>query len=315
MNAAVTAYLTDLAARRLSRSRRNQSQHALTLLITWLHEAHQINDWRAVTANHLRGFLVYLQRDYRSAQQRPVQAASIQNWWACIRAFFAWQQQRGRLLYSPAATIRLPKAARSLPHVLNESEIVRLIESPDTVTTIGLRDRALLETLYATGLRHGEAHRLDLFDLDLRARRLTVREGKGRRDRVVPLTANACHWLQRYLSTARPELARGQLWGKGKSRKPRVVAASPALWLSVTGRRFSYQMIAQIVREYAAAAEVKANVHTFRHCCATHLLRHGADLRYIQRLLGHDRIDTTMLYTHLELSDLQSAVAKLETSE
>ena len=312
MNAAVTAYLADLAARRISRSRRHQSQHALSLLTTWLHEAHQIDDWRAVTENHLRSFLVYLQRDYRSAQQRRVQAASIQNWWACIRAFCAWQQQRGRLLYSPAAAILLPQVARVLPHVLNESEIVRLIESPDTTTTIGLRDRALLEVLYATGIRHGEAHRLDLFDLDLRARRLTIREGKGQRDRVVPLTANACHWLSRYLSIARPELASGQLWGKGKSRKTRVVAAPPALWLAVTGRRFSYQMIAQIVRQYAAAAEVKANVHTFRHCCATHLLRHGADLRYIQRLLGHDRIDTTMLYTHLDLTDLQAAVAKLE---
>ena len=315
MNTAVTAYLTDLTARRLSRSRRNQSQHALSLLTTWLHEAHQINDWRAVTANHLRGFLVYLQRDYRSAQQRPVTAASIQNWWACIRAFFAWQQQRGRLLYNPAEAILLPKVARVLPHVLNESEIVRLIESPDTTTTIGLRDRALLEVLYATGIRHGEAHRLDLFDLDLRARRLAIREGKGQRDRVVPLTANACYWLQRYLSIARPELASGQLWGKGKSRQPRVVAASPACWLSVTGRRFSYQMIAQIVREYAAAAGLQAHVHTFRHCCATHLLRHGADLRYIQRLLGHDSLDTTMLYTHLDIEDLQSAVAKLEPSE
>jgi len=79
----------------------------------------------------------------------------------------------------------------------------------------------------------------------------------------------------------------------------------------VTGRRFSYQVMAQIVCQYAAAAELKANVHTFRHCCATHLLRNGTDLRYIQRLLGHDRIDTTMLYTHLDLSDLQSAIAKL----
>jgi site-specific recombinase XerD len=315
MNAAVTAYLADLAARRVSRSRRNQSRHALTLLTTWLHEAQQVEDWRAVTENHLRSFLVYLQRDYRSAQGRPVQAASIQNWWACIRAFCAWQHRRGRLLHNPAAAVLLPKVERRVPHVLNESEIVRLIEMPDTATTLGLRDRALLEVLYATGLRHGEAHRLDLFDLDLRTRRLTIREGKGRRDRVVPLTANACHWLQRYLSTARPELASGQLWGKGKSRQTRVVAASPALWLGVTGRRFSYQMIAQIVRQYAAAAERKANVHTFRHCCATHLLRHGADLRYIQRLLGHDRIDTTMLYMHLDLHDLQAAIAKLEADK
>lgn len=311
MNRAVTAYLADLEARRLSRSRRNQSQHALTLLTTWLHEAHAIDDWRAVTESQLCGFLIWLGRDYLTAQQQRVKAASIKNWWACIRGFFAWQEQRGRLLYNPAEPITIPKVERSLPHVLNESEIVRLIEMPETATTIGLRDRALLEVLYATGLRHGEAHRLDLYDVDLRAGRVMVREGKGRRDRVVPLTANACHWLRRYLSEARPELASGKLWGKGKSRRRRQVAPVPALWLSVTGRRFSYQMIAQIVREYAEAAELKANVHTFRHCCATHLLRHGADLRHIQRLLGHDRIDTTMLYTHLDIEDLHQAVAKL----
>jgi integrase/recombinase XerD len=312
MNRAVTAYLADLAARRLSRSRRHQSQHALELLTTWLAEAHFIDDWRAVTENHLRGFLVWLQRDYQTAQHRPVQAASIKNWWACLRGFFAWQQQRGRLLYNPAEPITIPKVARPLPHVLNESEIARLIEMPDLTTTIGLRDRALMEVLYATGLRHGEAHRLDLYDVDLRAGRLTVREGKGRRDRIVPLTANACHWLQRYFNEARPELAAGKLWGKGRSRKRRLMAVSPALWLAVTGRRFSYQMIAQIVRAYAEAAALKANVHTFRHCCATHLLRNGADLCHIQRLLGHDRIDTTMLYTHLDIEDLKRAVARLD---
>jgi integrase/recombinase XerD len=315
MNRAVIAYLADLEARRLSRSRRYQSQHALELLTTWLTEAQAIDDWRAVTESQLRGFLIWLGRDYQTAQQQPVKAASIKNWWACIRGFFAWCQGRGRLLSNPAEPITIPKVERPLPHVLNESEIVRLIEMPDVATVIGLRDRALLEMLYATGIRHGEAHRLDLFDLDARARRLTIREGKGRRDRVVPLTANACHWLKRYLSEARPELAAGKLWGKGQSRRRRQVALVPALWLSVTGRRFSYQMIAQIVREYAEAAELKANVHTFRHCCATHLLRSGADLRHIQRLLGHDRIDTTMLYTHLDIEDLHQAVAKLETSE
>jgi len=237
MNHAVTAYLADLAARRLSRSRRKQSLHALERLTTWLREAHAIDDWRAVTENHLREFLVWLGRDYLTAQQQQVKAASIKTWWAGIRGFFAWQQQRGRLLYNPAEPIILPKVERPLPQVLNESEIARLIEMPDTTTSLGLRDRAVLEVLYATGIRHGEAHRLDLFDVDVRAGRLTIREGKGRRDRVVPLTANAGYWLQRYLSEARPELAAGKLWGKGKSRKVRRVAPVPALWLSLTGTR------------------------------------------------------------------------------
>lgn len=135
-----------------------------------------------------------------------------------------------------------------------------------------------------------------------------MREGKGRKDRIVPLTENAVHWLQRYLSEARPDLAAGKLWGKGKSRKPRRVLASPALWLSVTGRRFSYQMIAQIIREYAAECGLKATPHTFRHCFATHLLRHGASIRYIQQLLGHDKLETTERYTHLTTEDLKTAI-------
>lgn len=310
MNRAVTAYLLDLEARRLSRSRRNQSRHALSLLMVWLREAHAIDDWRAVSESHLRGFLVYLQRDYLTARRRAVKAASIKIWLACIRGFFAWQCRRGRLLYNPAEGVFIPTVERPLPRVLNESEMARLIEMPDISKAIGLRDRALMEVLYATGIRHGEAHRLDLYDLDARARRLTIRAGKGLRDRIVPLTRNATYWLDRYVRVARPELAAGRYWGKGESRKPRSVAPVPALWLSVAGRRFSYIMIWQVIDRYAKAAGVKANVHTFRHCCATHLLRHGADLRHIQQLLGHDKLDTTVLYTHLDVDDLKTAVAK-----
>ncbi|MBX3280813.1 MAG: tyrosine-type recombinase/integrase [Acidobacteria bacterium] len=312
MNATVSAYLTDLEARRPSRSRRNQSRHALDLLSVWVREAHRVDDWRSVTESHLWGFLVYLQRDYRTAQGRRVKAASVQNWLACIRGFFSWLQERGRLVYNPAARVLIPKVERPLPHVLNEEEVARLIEMADTGTAIGLRDRALMEVLYATGMRHGEAHRLDLYDLDLRARRLAIRAGKGLRDRIVPLTRNAVYWVERYLITSRPELA--ERWGRGRRRRPnRMVAASPALWLSVGGRRFSYQMIAQVIREYAEATGVKATVHTFRHCCATHLLRGGADLRHIQQLLGHDRLDTTVLYTHLEVEDLRPSLAMLES--
>jgi site-specific recombinase XerD len=247
-----------------------------------------------------------------------------------------------------------------LPRVLNESEIARLIETPDTTTAIGLRDRALLETLYATGIRHAEAHRLDLYDVDTAAQRLTIRLGKGQRDRMVPLTETAVHWLTRYLTVARPELAAGLWWGKGRRRNavnranqdkayhwngvknsleakygpsflrptqrkplfiespslpdtqsqpgPSWIASTPALWLSVTGRRLSYVMIAERIRDYALQAEVKASVHTFRHSCATHLLRGGASLRHVQQLLGHRDLNTTELYIHVELQDLKDAI-------
>jgi integrase/recombinase XerD len=220
-----------------------------------------------------------------------------------------------------------------LPQVLNESEIARLIETPDLQTAIGLRDRALMETLYATGIRHAEAHRLDLYDVDTAAQRLTVRLGKGQRDRVVPLTETAAHWLMRYVTVARPELAAGLWWGKGRRRNaaqranqdrayhgeqrknslegkygPTWIASTPALWLSVTGRRLSYVMIAERIRDYALQAEVKASAHTFRHSCATHLLRGGASLRHVQQLLGHRDLNTTELYTHIELQDLKDTI-------
>jgi len=216
------------------------------------------------------------------------QQPRCRQWLSLIRSFFIWLNRNGCLLYNPAERLAFPRPEQSLPDVLNESKMARLIETPDTTTAIGLRDRALLETLYATGIRRREAHRLDLYDIDTAAQRLTVRLGKGQRDRLVPLTETAAHWLTRYLTAARPELAAGKWLGKGQRRgQPKLIPPTAALWLSVTGRRLSYQMIADRICDYALQAGVKASVHTFRHCCATHLLRGGASLRHVQQLLGH----------------------------
>jgi site-specific recombinase XerD len=148
----------------------------------------------------------------------------------------AGRPRNGRLLHNPAERLAFPRKEQPLPHVLNESEITRLIETPDTGTALGIRDRALMETLYATGIRHAEAHRLDLYDVDTAAHRLIVRLGKGQRDRLVPLTETAAYWLTRYVTAARPELAAGQWWGKGRRRgQPKLIPPTSALWLAVTG--------------------------------------------------------------------------------
>jgi len=321
MNRAVDAYLAELEARHFSHSKRHHSARILERLILYLREAHSITDWRAVNETHLRDFAVYAATRHRSPQGNHITAGTLRQWLSIIRTFFTWQCTHGYLLHSPAARLVLPRGEQPLPHVLNESEIARLIESPDIKTAIGLRDRAIMETLYATGIRHAEAQKLDLYDVDTAAHRLTVRLGKGQRDRLVPLTETAAHWLTRYVTVARPELAAGQLWGKGKRRikhnrpqsspispSPTWIASTPALWLAVTGRRLSYQMIADHIRDYALQVELKANVHTFRHCCATHLLRGGASVRHVQQLLGHRDLSTTEIYTHIELSDLQQAI-------
>jgi len=309
MNRAVDAYLAELEARHFSHSRRHHSARTLERLILYLREAHSITDWRAVNETHLRDFAVYAATRHRSPRGKRITAATLRQWLSIIRSFFAWQCKHGHLLHSPAARLVLPRGEQPLPHVLNEPEIARLIEAPNIKTAIGLRDRALMETLYATGIRHAEAHRLDLYDVDTAAHRLTVRLGKGQRDRMVPLTETAAHWLTRYVTAARSELAAGKLWGKGRRRgQPKLIPPTSALWLSLTGRRLSYQMIADRIRDYAVQAELKANVHTFRHCCATHLLRGGASVRHVQQLLGHRDLSTTDIYTHVEVSDLHQAV-------
>lgn len=323
MNRAVDAYLAELEALRFSHSRRDHSARTLERLLLYLREAHQVLDWRAVNETHLRDFAVYAATRHRSPKGKHISAATLRQWLAIIRSFFVWMDRNGRLLHNPSERLVFPHRDQPLPHVLNEPDIARLIESPDTTTALGIRDRAVMEVLYATGIRHAEAHRLDLYDVDTAAHRLTVRLGKGQRDRLVPLTETAAHWLTRYVTVARPELAAGKLWGKGRRRikrkrsqsspTPWVLASTPALWLAVTGRRLSYQMIADRIRDYAVQVELKASVHTFRHSCATHLLRHGASVRHVQQLLGHRDLNTTEIYTHVELQDLQQAIERANT--
>jgi integrase/recombinase XerD len=309
MNRAVEAYLAELEARRFSLSRRHHVERTLERLLLYLRETHSITDWRSVNETHLRDFAVYAATRHRTRKGRPITAATLRQWLSIIRSFFLWLNCNGHLLHNPAERLAFPRKEQPLPHVLNESDIAQLIETPDTTTTLGLRDRALMEVLYATGIRHSEAHKLDLYDIDTTAHLLTVRLGKGQRDRLVPLSETAAHWLTRYVTAARSELAAGKLWGKGKRRgQSKIIPPTFALWLSVTGRRLSYQMIADRIRVYALQAEVKASVHTFRHCCATHLLRGGASIRHVQQLLCHRDLNTTEIYTHLELEDLKRTV-------
>ncbi len=312
MNRAVTAYLAYLEARGFSISSRESSSYALEWLIIFLRERHAVADWRAITQAHLDGFMRHL-REHRTRKGKPLKEATINRLRCVVRSFFRWQMRRGRLIHNPAERLTPKQFEYPLPHILNESDITRLIEMPDIETAIGVRDRALMEMLYATGIRHAEAHRLDLYDVDVTARRLTIREGKGKRDRIVPLTANAAHWLTKYLSQARPELSGGGRRRKG-TRKPAPQLASPALWLARTGHRLSYAMIEQRIKGYATEAEVKACVHTFRHCCASHLLRHGASVRHIQKLLGHSNLRATEIYLHLDMEDLKRAVSVLESA-
>jgi integrase/recombinase XerD len=309
LSLALADYLAELESRRYSASRLTHVRRTTEMLMLYLNESHQINDWRAVNESHLRGFAVFAATRHRTSKDNLVSPDTLRQWLSCVRSFFAWMNKTGRLVCDPAERLQLPRKARTLPHVLGESDIAKLIETADTNTTLGLRDRALMELLYATGIRLAEAHKLDLYDVDTSTGLLIVRQGKGGRDRVVPLTETACRSLTRYITEARPELASGKRPGSRVKKKPtQPVAATSALWLSIDGRRLSKQMIAQRITGYARQAGVRASPHTFRHSCATHLLRGGAGIRHVQQLLGHRGLETTEIYTHVEVEDLKRVI-------
>jgi integrase/recombinase XerD len=317
MNKALADYLAELESRRYSHSRLTHVRRTIEMLMLYLKEAHQLTDWRAVNESHLRAFAVFGATRHRTAKCNLVSPDTLRQWLSCVRGFFGWMNETGRLVHDPAERLKLPRKSRTLPHVLSESDIAQLIETPDTHTTLGLRDRALMEVLYATGIRLAEAHKLDLYDVDTASAVLIVRQGKGGRDRVVPLTETACNWLSRYITGTRQELAGGLRMkrktnrGTGGNRQspiPQSRAPTPALWLTIEGRRLSKQMIAQRITGYAEQANLKATPHTFRHSCATHLLRGGASIRHVQRLLGHRGLETTEIYTLVEVQDLKRIV-------
>ncbi|MFS8063519.1 MAG: site-specific tyrosine recombinase XerD [Luteimonas sp.] len=204
---------------------------------------------------------------------------------SALRAFFAFALRRGDRNDDPTALLEPPKLPRTLPKALAESQIDALLATPDIATPSGLRDRAMLELMYAAGLRVSELVNLPATALNLRQGVIRVM-GKGSKERLVPLGEEAQHWLQRYLDEARPQLA-------GKQ------ALSP-LFLSKSGQAPTRQQFWQLVKRHAAAAGIdpaRISPHGLRHSFATHLLNHGADLRALQMLLGHASLSTTQIYT------------------
>jgi integrase/recombinase XerD len=234
----------------------------------------------------------------RKLNGKPYSSGNLKNRIKALKSFFRFLYRRRYLLHDPAASIDYPRSERRLPRViLTREEARKILEAPDTKTPTGLRDRAILETFYATGIRSGELSNLTPDDVDTEERVLRIVLGKGRRDRRVPLTRVAAEALDLYHAKARGKLVR---------REKRF------LFLQNRGSRMDSGTLNRIVRKYAAAARVKKRVscHTFRHSVATHLLKGRADIRHIQALLGHASLATTQRYTHVELQDLQKVIRR-----
>jgi len=211
-----------------------------------------------------------------------------------LRAWFRWLVKHNHLPTNPASDLELPRLPRLvLPEPLAQQEAETVLRQPDVEEVQGLRDRALLELLYSTGLRRQEAANLSVFDVDFTRGVVQVRQGKGKKDRVVPIGERALAWVQRYLEDARPTLV----------MNPQEIA----LFVNRFGQRFTANGLSVIARMYLDRAGVtqRGACHLFRHTMATLMLENGADIRYIQEMLGHERLDTTQLYTHVSIGKLK----------
>jgi integrase/recombinase XerD len=210
-----------------------------------------------------------------------------------LKTFFKWCAKENHILYNPASELTLPRLPKHLPRViLSVQEVESILREAEPASAPGLRDRAMLETLYSTGLRRMELPALKLYDVDTTRRLVMVREGKGQRDRVVPIGERAAAWVDKYLLESRPQLA---------------VADQEALFLTDYGLPATPEYVAERVRRYMAFAGIDkpGATHLFRHACATHMLENGADTRFIQALLGHADLGTTQIYTHVSIEKLK----------
>lgn len=216
-----------------------------------------------------------------------------------ITAFCAWLAKGGRVIANPAENFELPRLPRKLPKdVLSPAEAERVLANPDVRTALGLRDRAILETLYSTGIRRAECCSLQIFQVDFDRGVVMVRSGKGGHDRVVPIGERALLWVSRYLDDVRPRLAKDPDPG--------------ALFLTYAGNQISAVSMGQIVGEHIRASGVREHgaCHLFRHTMATAMLEGGAELRYVQEMLGHAQVTTTEIYTRVSVKALKAAHTK-----
>ena len=264
---------------------------ALRRFVTWCSER-SLDDPRAITKPILERYqrgLFY----HRKADGKPMTVGAQLGCLAPLKTFFKWLARENHILYNPASELELPRSPKRLPRsLLSVADVETLLNQAEPGNAQGLRDRAMLETLYSTGLRRMELAGLALYDVDLTRRLVFVREGKGKKDRVVPLGERAAAWVDKYLVEARPQL---------------VVGHSEALFVTDYGEPITPDFASDKVRRYKEFAGIHkpGAAHLLRHACATHMLDNGADIRFIQDLLGHAMLATTEIYTHVSIDKLQ----------
>lgn len=288
----VRRYLNALQVKNYAERTIVNEERNLVLFVEWC-DARSLTRPTEITLPILERYQRHLFHS-RKANGKPLtfraQAARL----VSVRNWFRWLVRQGALLWNPASELELPRAPRRLPkHVLTASEVETVLQQPDVTEPLGLRDRAMLETLYSTGMRRSELVNLRLYDIDSERGTVMIRLGKGGKDRLIPIGERALTWIGRYLDDVRPRLV--------------MPPDEGVLFLTHFGEGFRRLPMTHLVRAYVDQAKLGKTgaCHLFRHTMATLMLEGGADIRYIQAMLGHALLSTTQIYTHVSIRHLK----------
>lgn len=288
---AVGRYVEHLAVKNCSKTYQHNQLRELGVFVRWCEErgVFTVHDVTRAVVERYQRWLFYL----RKANGKPLGVRTQYMRVGSVKLLFRWVTRQDFLQHNPASEIELPKQGHRLPtEVLSVKEVETLLAAPDVNEVLGLRDRAMLEVLYATGVRRRELLGLHVVDVHRDREALGVRRGKGDRDRVVPLGERALKWVEKYLDDARGNLVVGPDEG--------------TLFLSVTGGSIHPDYLTTLVRRYVVSSlGKKGSCHLLRHSMATAMLENGADIRFIQAMLGHANLTSTEIYTHVSVAKLR----------
>ncbi|WP_153101257.1 site-specific tyrosine recombinase XerC [Paraburkholderia hayleyella] len=244
---------------------------------------------RPILERYQRYLFLYRKKDGQALSGRSQHMRLVP-----VKLWFRWLVRQNRILSNPAADIDMPRMEKRLPkHILSEEEAERILNVPDVTSSIGIRDRAILETFYSTGVRRAELVGLHVHDVDMDRGTVMVRQGKGARDRLIPIGDRALAWIRKYLDEVRPQLSLADDEG--------------VLFLALTGDSIGLRSMGQLVSDYIKCSGVNksGSCHLFRHTMATLMLENGADVRFVQVMLGHAQLTSTQVYTQVAIRALK----------
>jgi len=294
-------YLEQLGARNYAEGTIKSRRDGIKVFLNWcaerdLRQVTQIT--RPILETHQRWLWKYTKADGKqlSWSMQRSRLSTLKDW-------FRWLTKQNVLMHNPASELELPRMEKRLPNAaLTLAQVETLLSVPNLADPLGIRDRAILELFYSCGLRRSELCRLDVPDFNAERRTLHVRRGKGKKDRMLPVGERAVHWVRKYLAEVRPRLC--------------LDTRTQAVFLTGYGGPFNPDVVSRMVSAMmeTAALSGKGSCHMLRHTCATHMLEGGADIRYIQQLLGHENLETTAIYTEVNIRQLQEVHARCHPS-